>query len=105
MNLRFGASSIMCDSILHFCTACGLRCYRCGSSDPKSCTWILTFPHPFDCYFPSCFTGAITKGCKESALCVKPMSCREGDLCNSAIPTGPSVILLLVSSAIITLFL
>ena len=55
--------------------------------------------------FPSCLAGVITKGCQISNLCVSPMSCCEGDLCNNAIPTGPSVILLLVSSAIITLFL
>ena len=55
--------------------------------------------------FPSCLAGLITKGCLNSDACVSPMSCCEGDLCNNAIPTGPSVILLLVSSAIITLFL
>uniref|UniRef100_A0A3Q4HLR1 UPAR/Ly6 domain-containing protein n=1 Tax=Neolamprologus brichardi TaxID=32507 RepID=A0A3Q4HLR1_NEOBR len=53
--------------------------------------------------FPSCLTAlnAVTKGCLPSALCVWPMSCCEAELCNSAIPTGPSAIVLLVSSAIL----
>uniref|UniRef100_A0A3P9BR31 UPAR/Ly6 domain-containing protein n=1 Tax=Maylandia zebra TaxID=106582 RepID=A0A3P9BR31_9CICH len=53
--------------------------------------------------FPSCLTAlnAVTKGCLNSAACVWPMSCCEAELCNSAIPTGPSAILLLVSSAIL----
>uniref|UniRef100_A0A4W6C3H1 UPAR/Ly6 domain-containing protein n=1 Tax=Lates calcarifer TaxID=8187 RepID=A0A4W6C3H1_LATCA len=57
--------------------------------------------------FHPCFAGynVISKGCQTSVACVGAMDCCEGDLCNSAIPTGSSVILLLVSSAIITLFL
>ncbi|XP_042278181.1 lymphocyte antigen 6G-like [Thunnus albacares] len=86
-------------------TACGLRCYTCITTDPKSCTEVLTCPDSFNRCFSLNFNGVITKGCQISNLCVSPMSCCEGDLCNNAIPTGPSVILLLVSSAIITLFL
>lgn len=54
-----------------------------------------------------CFAGydVVTKGCQTSLACVGGMDCCEGDLCNSAVPTGPSGILLLVSSAIITVFL
>ncbi|GAA6227450.1 prostate stem cell antigen-like [Lates japonicus] len=85
-------------------TACGLRCYTCGPTDAKSCTHISDCPDIMNRCF-SLNVGLITKSCINSALCVNPMSCCEGDLCNSAIPTGPSVILLLVSSAIITLFL
>ena len=47
----------------------------------------------------------VTKGCQTSIACVGAVACCEGNLCNGAIPTGPRVILLLVSSAIITLFL
>uniref|UniRef100_A0A3Q3GTR0 CD59 glycoprotein-like n=1 Tax=Labrus bergylta TaxID=56723 RepID=A0A3Q3GTR0_9LABR len=80
-------------------TACGLRCYTCSAADPRSCTDTK-----------SCGPGldrcVITKGCQNSAAAaVGSMSCCEGDLCNSAVPTGSSVLLLLVSSALITLFL
>uniref|UniRef100_A0A3P9BR46 UPAR/Ly6 domain-containing protein n=1 Tax=Maylandia zebra TaxID=106582 RepID=A0A3P9BR46_9CICH len=85
---------------LCFSAACGLKCYVCALSDPHSCTDVLTCPAGMD----RCFS-TVTKGCQFTSLCVSPMSCCEGNLCNSAIPTGPSVVLLLVSSAIITIFL
>uniref|UniRef100_A0A4W6CA50 UPAR/Ly6 domain-containing protein n=1 Tax=Lates calcarifer TaxID=8187 RepID=A0A4W6CA50_LATCA len=91
--------------ILYFSTACGIKCYSCGPTDPKSCTTTLSCSDPFNRCFSLDVNGVTTKGCQSNAFCVKPMDCCEGDLCNSAIPTGPSVILLLVSSAIITLFL
>ncbi|TDH13045.1 hypothetical protein EPR50_G00052600 [Perca flavescens] len=47
----------------------------------------------------------VTKGCQTSLACIGAMACWEGNLRNSVIPTGPCGILLLVSSAIITLFL
>lgn len=47
----------------------------------------------------------VTKGCQTSIACVGAVKCCEGNLCNSAKPTGSSVILLFASSAIITLFL
>uniref|UniRef100_A0A3Q4HLT5 Lymphocyte antigen 6G-like n=1 Tax=Neolamprologus brichardi TaxID=32507 RepID=A0A3Q4HLT5_NEOBR len=79
--------------------ACGLRCYTCESSDPKSCTNTTACDSGFDrCYS---LRVNVTKGCLPSALCVWPMSCCEAELCNSAIPTGPSAIVLLVSSAIL----
>lgn len=56
----------------------------------------------------SCLSGysTLTKGCQNSATCFSPMECCEGNLCNSAkMPTGSSLILLLVSSAITMLFL
>jgi len=46
--------------------------------------------------FPSCLTGCITKGCQNRALCVGPMDCCEGDLCNSATPTGLRVFFVVV---------
>uniref|UniRef100_A0A8C4NZ11 Uncharacterized protein n=1 Tax=Dicentrarchus labrax TaxID=13489 RepID=A0A8C4NZ11_DICLA len=77
---------------------CGLRCYTCTAADPKSCTDTKSCSVIFNrCY------SMVTKGCQTSIACVGAMKCCEGDLCNSAMPTGPSVVLLLVSSAIITL--
>ncbi|XP_044051671.1 lymphocyte antigen 6G-like [Siniperca chuatsi] len=87
--------------------ASGLRCYTCTAADPKSCTDTTSCLVIFNRCFSLRVNGydVITKGCQSSIACVSPMQCCEGDLCNSAIPTGPSVLLLLVSSAIITLFL
>nr|XP_004547126.1 secreted Ly-6/uPAR domain-containing protein 2 [Maylandia zebra] len=85
---------------------CGLRCYTCTAADPKSCIDTKACALAFD----RCFSlkvvdlNVVTKGCQTSALCVGPVSCCEGNLCNSAIPIGPSAILLLVSSAILNFF-
>ncbi|XP_026178005.1 lymphocyte antigen 6G-like [Mastacembelus armatus] len=116
-------------------TACGLRCYTCVAAGSTSCTTISTCPDIFNrCFsmkldvFPSFLAGGnlVTKGCQSSLTCSPDMNCCEGDLCNSdiptgssaistgssaiptgssAIPTGSSVFLLLVSSAITSLFL
>ncbi|XP_019221498.1 lymphocyte antigen 6G-like [Oreochromis niloticus] len=82
--------------------ACGLRCYTCYLSDPKSCIDTTT------CTFGRNRCGTLTinalnvsKGCLLSQYCADPIACCEGDLCNSAIPTGPRAIVLLVSSAIL----
>uniref|UniRef100_A0A3B4WSZ7 UPAR/Ly6 domain-containing protein n=1 Tax=Seriola lalandi dorsalis TaxID=1841481 RepID=A0A3B4WSZ7_SERLL len=91
--------------VLCLCTVCGLRCYTCTVADPKSCTDTKSCPVIFNRCFSLKVDGLVTKGCKNRFLCLIPNSCCETDLCNSAIPTGPSVVLLLVSSAIITLFL
>ncbi|XP_044231576.1 lymphocyte antigen 6G-like isoform X2 [Thunnus albacares] len=86
-------------------TAHGLKCYTCEKAEPKSCTKDVVCDDKSHRCFSKNETGLITMGCHNSDACASPMSCCEGDLCNNAIPTGPSVILLLVSSAIITLFL
>ncbi|XP_030593907.1 lymphocyte antigen 6G-like [Archocentrus centrarchus] len=86
-------------------TACGLRCYSCLASDPRSCTQTTTCSDPLDRCYTFYVSGTVSKGCHYSGSCVKPFTCCEGNLCNSVIPTGPSVILLMVSSAIITIFL
>ncbi|KAF1389355.1 hypothetical protein PFLUV_G00072570 [Perca fluviatilis] len=88
-------------------TACGLRCYTCTATDPKSCTDTKSCPVIFNRCFSLRIDGynMVTKGCQTSLACVGAMACCEGNLCNSVIPTGPCGILLLVSSAIITLFL
>ncbi|XP_053181666.1 lymphocyte antigen 6G-like [Scomber japonicus] len=84
-------------------TACGLRCYTCETINPKSCTEIQTCPADFKICFSLTLDRIITKGCSTSDSCESPMTCCDRDLCNGATPNGPSVILLLVSSAIITL--
>nr|XP_020515299.1 CD59 glycoprotein-like [Labrus bergylta] len=87
-------------------TACGLRCYTCSAADPRSCTDTKSCGPGLDRCSTLKKDGVITKGCQNSAAAaVGSMSCCEGDLCNSAVPTGSSVLLLLVSSALITLFL
>uniref|UniRef100_A0A0F8CP78 Uncharacterized protein n=1 Tax=Larimichthys crocea TaxID=215358 RepID=A0A0F8CP78_LARCR len=48
--------------------------------------------------------GVTIKGCQSSDSCSSPIKCCQGDLCNGVIPTGSSVLLLLVSS-IIAVFL
>uniref|UniRef100_A0A3B4WS10 UPAR/Ly6 domain-containing protein n=1 Tax=Seriola lalandi dorsalis TaxID=1841481 RepID=A0A3B4WS10_SERLL len=94
------------DIILYFCTASGLRCFTCVTTNPESCTLISTCPAFFNRCFSLEVSGKkIVKGCQVKELCVKSMDCCEGDLCNSAIPTVPSIILPLVFSAIVTLFL
>ncbi|XP_019954593.2 lymphocyte antigen 6S-like [Paralichthys olivaceus] len=88
-------------------TACGLRCYTCTATKPKSCTDTKACPVIFN----RCFSlkvdkyNIVTKGCQTSMVCGGAMDCCKGDLCNSAALIAPSVILLLVPSAIITLFL
>ncbi|XP_030594173.1 prostate stem cell antigen-like isoform X1 [Archocentrus centrarchus] len=87
--------------------ACGLKCYTCTATDPKSCTNIESCSSLFNrCSSVSAELNGVTmvtKGCLNSLACISPITCCEGDLCNSAIPTGPSAILLLVSSAILKL--
>uniref|UniRef100_A0A8C6UUE5 Uncharacterized protein n=1 Tax=Neogobius melanostomus TaxID=47308 RepID=A0A8C6UUE5_9GOBI len=49
--------------------------------------------------------GVVLKSCMNRDLCIAPISCCQGDLCNSAVTTGPALALLLLSSTIFTLFL
>ncbi|XP_040898897.1 lymphocyte antigen 6G-like [Toxotes jaculatrix] len=86
-------------------TACGLQCYSCAKAHPKACTEIITCPESMKSCVSAIVNGYATKYCMQSEHCEKPLACCEQDLCNSAIPAGPSVILLLTSSAIIILFL
>uniref|UniRef100_A0A3Q3MIA2 UPAR/Ly6 domain-containing protein n=1 Tax=Mastacembelus armatus TaxID=205130 RepID=A0A3Q3MIA2_9TELE len=96
------------------------RCYTCVAAGSTSCTTISTCPDIFNRCFSMKLDG------KFVLTCSPDMNCCEGDLCNSdiptgssaistgssaiptgssAIPTGSSVFLLLVSSAITSLFL
>ncbi|MEQ2238867.1 hypothetical protein ILYODFUR_037688 [Ilyodon furcidens] len=92
---------------LTFSAACGLRCYSCTTADPKYCTNTEACP----VFFNRCSSlkiegmNIVTKGCLASQACIAPITCCEGNLCNGAVPTGPGVIVLLLSSALITLFI
>ncbi|XP_049435269.1 lymphocyte antigen 6D-like [Epinephelus fuscoguttatus] len=102
--------------------AFGLRCHSCSG---KSCTGPIDCPPNFDRCATAEVNGQVVKSCMTKSNCVNPIKCCEGDLCNgspagptpkppgptskptgsSNIPTGSSVLLLLASSGIITLFL
>ncbi|XP_029986323.1 CD59 glycoprotein-like [Sphaeramia orbicularis] len=86
-------------------TAYGLRCYVCTPADPTPCTRVSTCLELLDRCFTLDVGGHITKGCQSRLTCAAPFSCCQGDLCNGALPVGPSVLLLLLSSAIVCLFL
>ncbi|XP_051279519.1 lymphocyte antigen 6D-like [Dicentrarchus labrax] len=84
-------------------TACGLKCYVCTSGSescqPQTCLSMM------DSCSTTTMKGVTIKSCMMSNACIGPIKCCKEDLCNSAIPTGSSVFLLMVSTAIITLFL
>ncbi|XP_062274055.1 uncharacterized protein LOC133979536 isoform X1 [Scomber scombrus] len=90
-------------------TACGLRCYTCTAADPKSCTdtksCSVIFNRCFSLRVDVAGYDMVTKGCQTSMACGGAMACCEGNLCNSATSSVPSVILLLVSTAIMAHFL
>ncbi|KAM6965384.1 uncharacterized protein FYW47_007727 [Aplochiton taeniatus] len=88
--------------------ACGLRCYTCTAAEPSSCTDTESCTVIFNRCFSLTIDGlpnVVTKGCLHSVACVGAMSCCEGNLCNTATYASPSVLLLTLSSALITLFL
>ncbi|XP_058492614.1 lymphocyte antigen 6S-like [Solea solea] len=100
----------LCGALILFMTVStvgGLRCYTCTAADPKSCTDTKSCPVIFNRCFSLKLEGLdmITKGCQTSVACGGPIVCCEGNLCNKTIVAAPSVILVLVSSAIFTLFL
>uniref|UniRef100_A0A3B5KD27 UPAR/Ly6 domain-containing protein n=1 Tax=Takifugu rubripes TaxID=31033 RepID=A0A3B5KD27_TAKRU len=85
--------------------AYGLTCYNCVTNDPKSCTKTVRCVAPLDRCSSLEYNGLVTKTCLPSAACVGPVSCCTSDLCNSAVSTGSSVLFLLVSAAITSIFL
>ncbi|XP_042344566.1 lymphocyte antigen 6D-like [Plectropomus leopardus] len=82
--------------------AYGLRCHICNG---KTCTNPQSCPVGMDRCALIETTNAVSKNCMNNSGCGDTIKCCETDLCNSAISTGSSVLLLLVSSGIITLFL
>ncbi|XP_055368006.1 CD59 glycoprotein-like [Betta splendens] len=91
--------------LLSLCIAHGLRCYSCVTTDPKNCTNIKTCAAELDRCSSTSVNGFLTKTCMTSSLCVGPIFCCEADLCNGARSIGTSVALLLVTSAIIKIFI
>ncbi|XP_073323341.1 lymphocyte antigen 6G-like [Pagrus major] len=85
--------------------AYGLQCYLCVNVKPSACTQKLDCPAGTDRCASAELGGLVTKGCVPSAACREGAKCCDKDLCNGAIPTGSSVLLLLVSSAITSVFL
>ncbi|XP_027889750.1 lymphocyte antigen 6G-like [Xiphophorus couchianus] len=90
---------------LSFSAACGLRCYTCVAAEPNSCTEIITCSAPFNRCSSLKTNGLVSKSCMISVACIPPIKCCEKDLCNGAVPTGPGVTLLLLSSALMMLFI
>ncbi|XP_042339264.1 long neurotoxin homolog TA-bm16-like [Plectropomus leopardus] len=81
--------------------ACALKCHTCSG---KSCKNSVDCPPGVDQCAIAEKDGNVAKTCMLSALCIDPIKCCSTDLCNSATPTASSILLLLVSSGIMTLF-
>ncbi|KAI3372704.1 hypothetical protein L3Q82_023167 [Scortum barcoo] len=88
LSAGFGVFQTICDNLLYFFIALGLRCYACENSQTRSC------PDPVTCSASEdrCATVKVNNlyvmGCLSKALCVQGVDCCRGDLCNGAIPTG-----------------
>ncbi|XP_054895725.1 lymphocyte antigen 6C2-like isoform X2 [Poeciliopsis prolifica] len=88
-----------------FSVASGLRCYLYGTADSITCSGIQTCPAGYDRCASAKIEGVTFKECLKNTDCISPIKCCGTDLCNSAIPTGPGVTLLLLSSALMMLFI
>lgn len=133
-SMTLCVSWTMFGTFLNFCIAYGLKCHTCfasiGCSAVMTCPsglnrcasvellGELALQIDHQCYylqmlgglfklsfFISHLAGLKTKSCMTSEACVEPIKCCFYDLCNSAMPAGSSPLLLLLSSAIITVFL
>nr|XP_040052153.1 CD59 glycoprotein-like [Gasterosteus aculeatus aculeatus] len=81
--------------------ACGLTCHQC---EGKGCNNVTCSPGFDRCNIIE-VDGLVTKNCMKSADCVAQITCCSTDLCNGATPAASSILLLMASSAIVTLFL
>uniref|UniRef100_A0A3P9P9H8 UPAR/Ly6 domain-containing protein n=1 Tax=Poecilia reticulata TaxID=8081 RepID=A0A3P9P9H8_POERE len=88
-----------------FSIASGLRCYTYFTVEPNTCTGVLTCPAGYDRCASVESEGLIVKSCLQRAECISPIKCCDKDLCNGAVPTGPGIILLLLSPALMMLFI
>ncbi|CAG07805.1 unnamed protein product [Tetraodon nigroviridis] len=83
-----------------FSAATGLKCRLCGGD--YSCWTVGCLPNADRCA-TTLRDGA--RGCIPSSECGEFVKCCEGDLCNGAVPPGSSILLLLLSASIMTVFL
>ncbi|KAK6312851.1 hypothetical protein J4Q44_G00161980 [Coregonus suidteri] len=79
-----------------FSAAYGLKCYCSGCAGG-----IMTCLHTTD----HCSTSSNETTCTMDSNCGKTISCCAEDLCNGAKHIGPSAVILMASTALITLFL
>ncbi|XP_042343699.1 CD59 glycoprotein-like [Plectropomus leopardus] len=88
----------------------GLKCFTCWGANPGTCTQIWNCPNHYDrCATTIVAENMVTKECMRSDVCSNVDSvgvrCCAEDLCNGARHTGVFLPLILVPSAIITLFI
>uniref|UniRef100_A0AAY5K8N1 UPAR/Ly6 domain-containing protein n=1 Tax=Esox lucius TaxID=8010 RepID=A0AAY5K8N1_ESOLU len=96
--------SVQCLTSLLPSAAYGIKCYGCLDENCFSLKNV-TCPSISDRCFTITTAGkVISKGCGSSSLCVGP-GCCDTDMCNGAVDAGPGAFFLLLSTALITLFL
>uniref|UniRef100_A0A4W6CDV2 UPAR/Ly6 domain-containing protein n=1 Tax=Lates calcarifer TaxID=8187 RepID=A0A4W6CDV2_LATCA len=88
----------------------GLKCFTCWGDNPGTCNQIWNCPASYDrCATTIVAENMISKHCMRSDMCNNVDSlgirCCAEDLCNGAKHSGVFVPVLLVSLAIITLFI
>uniref|UniRef100_A0AAV2MNU6 DNA mismatch repair protein MutS core domain-containing protein n=1 Tax=Knipowitschia caucasica TaxID=637954 RepID=A0AAV2MNU6_KNICA len=91
----------------HTRTAFGRRLMRKWVSqpltDPRCTNTTVCAPLLFDACGSGVVEGKKFRGCARGDLCNRKMACCGTDLCNGFAPTGPSIVLPLLASAIFTL--
>ncbi|KAM7017716.1 uncharacterized protein LKV04_013300 [Tautogolabrus adspersus] len=70
--------------------ACGLKCHICQPGNPV-CPAVDCPPGTDRC-FTNNLLGVVTKGCIFKDGCITPITCCEGDECNSATPSGSGIL-------------
>ncbi|XP_014876504.1 CD59 glycoprotein-like isoform X1 [Poecilia latipinna] len=77
-----------------FSVASGLRCYQYTTFEPNTCTGVLTCPYGFDRCGSFESEGLIDRGCWKKADCISPIQCCDKDLCNGALLTRNTAVLI-----------